>query len=82
MKVTIEVTSWFKRFTGGRTQMELEILEGTSALDAAADTGIPKDEIGFITVCTGTGDECLLVKDEYTVKDGDILRVYPMLIGG
>ncbi|MCX7923727.1 MAG: hypothetical protein N3B21_17220 [Clostridia bacterium] len=80
MKVYIEVTTWFKRFTGGNASLELEISEGTPVVEAVSSAGIPKEEIGFITVIKD--NENKIVDDQYILTDGDRLKVYPAIIGG
>jgi len=103
MKVTINVSSWFKRYTGGLSCIEKEISDNETALEAVCSTGIPQDEIGFITVCSKgqTNGErphiadaevqcgyenhaCVekKVDETYVVAEGDVLRVYPFIIGG
>lgn len=81
MLVNIEVASWFRRFTGDKTEFELEVLEGCLAFEAICLTGIPKDEIGFVTLI-GIDEGTKLVDDSYRLTEGDRLRVFPLLIGG
>ena len=81
MKVHIKVASWFKRYTDDKTEIELEIAEGAPAFDAACACGIPREEIGFITVISSDGTS-MLVKEDYLLAEGDSLKVYPMVIGG
>ena len=76
MKVDIEVASWFKRFTSGELYITAEVPEGTSAVKAVGTAGIPEEEIGFITVNNEKVD------GSYVLRDGDKLRVYPLIIGG
>lgn len=76
MKIYIEVASWFKRYTAGKTELELEIAGGATACEAAAAAGIPVEEIGFIA--SGNGK----IDPGYLLVDGDRLKVYPHIIGG
>lgn len=48
--ITIGVSSWFKRYTGGLSSLEQELHEGETAWEAVVRAGIPREEIGFITV--------------------------------
>ena len=84
MKITIGVSSWFKRYTGGLSSLEQELHEGESAWEAVVRAGIPMDEIGFITVSAERQqpDVEKKVDDSYVVAGGDALKVYPMIIGG
>lgn len=104
VKVTIIVSSWFKRYTDGLTSLEQNLNAGETAWEAVRRADIPSDEIGFITVCskgqTGDGSRQTdgtkdpvgcgrgqpgtekKVDESYVAADGDILKVYPMIIGG
>ncbi|MFZ5986226.1 MAG: hypothetical protein ACOYWZ_03750 [Bacillota bacterium] len=83
MRVIIEVTGWYKRFTGGNGSIELVVKEGTRAVDAVIMTGIPREEIGFITLENDNiKGQTRLVNEDIILSEGDRLRVYPLLIGG
>lgn len=83
MKVYIEVTDWYKRFTGGKRSMEIEVVVGAKALEAVLHTGIPRDEVGFITLDNGSQEgQCKLVNEDTILSEGDRLKVYPLLVGG
>lgn len=83
VKATIIVSSWFKRYTGGLSSLEQELLEGETAWQAVCRAGIPAGDIGFVTV-DGAGEDgrAKRVDDAYRAADGDVLRVYPLIIGG
>ena len=76
MVIYISFSEWFKRFTGGAGEMELNLSTGSAAIDAALAAGIPKSEVGFITVNDTKVDE------GFILTEGDKLRVYPLMIGG
>lgn len=101
--MTIGVSSWFKRYTDGLSCLEQDINDDETAWEAVCRTGIPRDEIGFITVCSKgqsggesshkvtvkvqggcEGQPCLekKVDETYVVVEGDVLKVYPVIIGG
>lgn len=83
VKVTVEVTSWFKRFTGGQTIFNLELDMNATALTAILATGIPEDEIGIIRLeAKNSSGENKLADKEHKLADGDIIKVYPLIIGG
>jgi len=89
VNVTIGVTSWFRRYTGGLSILELQFEGGETAGQIIQKAGIPTEEIGFITVSVKDPRQdssfAVLEKrvgEEYEVADGDILKVYPMIIGG
>lgn len=76
MKVTVSVTGSFKKYTGGKVSMELELENSITAADAVKLAGVPQEEIGFVIV-NGTK-----VDKSYTLSDGDIIKAYPLIIGG
>ena len=83
MKVTIGVSSWFKRYTCGLSSLEQELYEGETAWEAVCRAGIPRDEIGFIMVSTeGQTGGAKRADETYLAADGDVLKVYPLIIGG
>lgn len=83
VRVTISVTSWFKRYTNGLSCLELDLNSETTALEAVCKAGIPYDEIGFITLCSKVKASIEEKVDEsYVAADGDFLKVYPLIIGG
>lgn len=83
MKVNIIVSSWFKRYTGGVSHLEQELLEGETAWQAVCRAGIPAADIGFMTVAgAGEAGSAMRVDETYRAADGDVLRVYPFIIGG
>jgi len=86
LKVKIVVSSWFKRYTDGLSSLELELNSGETAWKAVCMVGIPRNEIGFITVDTADEDGSTVrskkIDDSYVAVDNDVLRVYPVIIGG
>jgi molybdopterin converting factor small subunit len=76
INVKVSVSSWFRRFTGGKEELELKLAPGTSALCAAVKAGVPGEEIGFVTVNNIKADK------EQILNNGDILRIFPYIIGG
>lgn len=76
MKISIEVSNWFKKYTGGQTQLEIDVQADMAASKAVSATGIPEEEIGIIIV-NGTK-----VSADYTLKEGDRIKAFPLIIGG
>ncbi len=74
MKVTVKA-SWAERWMGG---VKVKVVEGDalSALQAAVLAGIPEDEVGIAE------RQGVLVDVDATLKDGDAVEVYPVIIGG
>lgn len=76
MKVHLEFSGWFKRYTNGRTRLEIDISPGTTAIQVITSSGIPEAEVGLITVTD------VKVAHDYLLNNGDEIRVYPTIIGG
>lgn len=76
MLVYLELSGWFKRYTNGRTRLELDILPGTTVIQAITSSGIPEAEVGLITVFN------VKVAQDHMLSHEDIIRVYPVVIGG
>lgn len=76
MTITIELSSWFKRYVQGRQQVEVVAVEGSTAADVIKAAGIPFDEVGFIVRNNVKIDEGLIL------SNGDRIKLYPYVIGG
>jgi|GEM_PF-1956769 len=76
MLVYLELSGWFKRYTNEKTRLEIDIKPGTSVIEAITSTGIPEAEIGLITVAD------VKVTHDHMLSHGNIIRVYPVIIGG
>ena len=75
MKITLETTSWAARYVDERS-VTLEMPEGAVVADAIAASGIPADEAG-IAVIDGKA-----AARGHRLADGDVVRVYPVIVGG
>jgi len=83
MKVIIEVTGWFKRYTEGNSRLEFDVELGSTVIDVVNMSGIPGGEIGFIALENErTNTERRLVDNEFTLHEDDVIRVFPKIIGG
>lgn len=80
MKVYIEVSEWFKRYTNNCSYIETEVPEGSLAYDAVCSTGIPRGQIGFILL--KSGETNALAGEEHPLREGDTVKVLPSIIGG
>lgn len=76
MRVHVEMTEWFKRYTGGNRNFDLDVEDGATAVKAVVFTGVPEEEVGFITVNSSRVDT------GFVLSEGDLLKVYPLIIGG
>jgi len=76
MKVYLEVGSFLNRYTSGQTSLEIDISGDKTATEVVLSAGVPEDEIGFIAV---NGQK---VDSDYILKENDIIRVYPLIVGG
>lgn len=83
MVVYLELSEWLRKFTSGKTGIELEVDDGTTAIDAVCKSGVPKEEVVFITVLNSSeADKWAMVNPEYILKNRDTLKVYSPIIGG
>jgi len=76
MRITIEFSSWFKRYTAGQEQLEVEACEGITAAEAVRAAGILFEEVGFIVRNNEKINEGLILSDD------DRIKLYPYIIGG
>ena len=76
MKVYLEVSSWFKRYTSGNMLVELDLPEGAPAMEALGLAGLPATEVGIISINDGRADGATLL------MDGDRIKVFPVIVGG
>jgi len=76
MKVRIEVSSSLKRYTKGKTCYELDVEQGTKAIDAIKKLGIPEEEVGIISV------NGVKAEEDYIINENDKINVFPVIIGG
>jgi sulfur carrier protein ThiS len=76
MRITIELSSWFKRYTAGQEQLEVDACEGATVAEAVKASGIPIEEVGFIVRNNEKINEGLIL------SEGDRIKLYPYIIGG
>lgn len=76
MKIYVEVTDFLVRYTDQKSEFELNLPQGTTAIEAVLSTKIPQSEVGFIIL---NGSK---VNDDYILVDNDKIKVYHMIIGG
>lgn len=76
VKVQVVLGSWFKRYTEGKTVFDLTIYETASTREVLGTLKVPVNEVGFVTINNVKQDiDCVL-------KENDIARIYPHIIGG
>jgi molybdopterin converting factor small subunit len=76
MKITVEVSSWFKKYTDGRPSVEIEAKNGITAAAAAVAAGVPAEEVGFVS------RSGVRIDTDSVLKDGDVIKIFPFIIGG
>jgi len=76
MTVYLELSSCFKRYTSGRIRLEIDVNSGACVLDAISLSGIPVEEVGLTTVANEK------VTHDYILNHKDIIKLYPVIIGG
>lgn len=90
--VSVKVTSWFKKYTNGQLEQNVEISRGTTIADLIRSMGIPISDIGSYIIMNSSStyfDESNIevkrkrsVDASYELVYGDTLQIIPLLIGG
>ena len=75
MKITVAAGSWARRYMVDDS-VEFTMPEHSTVADVLKLTALPQDETGM-TMIEGKN-----VAPEHPVTDGDVLKVYPVIIGG
>ena len=76
MKIYIELTSWFARFTDGNTHFCIDVEERLEVLQIVSSLGIPIEQIGFLTL------NDIKIDEDAVLKDGDVVKVYTSIVAG
>ena len=75
MKITIETGRWAARYTDNETVC-IDMPEQSTVADVIEALKLPSDETGIAAI---NGNA---VPREHVLSDGDILKIYPAIIGG
>jgi len=75
MKITVIAGNWARRY-GQQEKTELLLPEGACGLDLLERLCIPAEEIGLIAL------DGSAVTRQATLVEGDIVRVFPVAVGG
>ena len=76
MRITVELSSWFKKYTGGQMSIELEVEKGVTAANAILAAGIPIEEAGLIMLGNAKIDL------DFILPDRSCIKIFPYIIGG
>ena len=83
MQVSIKVTGWYRRYTSGVTELDVQIKEGEPIGAILCRIGIPEDEIGFITSDQSfSGGRFQVVEKSHILVEGEHIKVFPLILGG
>ena len=75
MRITVTAGSWAGRWVpGGESEIDLPV--GTSIEDLLELLGIPAGEVGVVT---SNGEAA---PREAALAESDVIRIFPMVIGG
>jgi len=81
--VKVTVTSWFKRYTKGITEISIELETGAKMGEVLKGLGIPAGEVGSIMIeKKETPVEKTRVDEDYTLNQGDHVLLIPHILGG
>ena len=75
MNITVVTDSWARRCLP-QERTEVALPEGATVADALAGLGVPEDEIG-LTAVNGRA-----APREAALCGGDVLKIFPVVIGG
>ena len=75
MKITVETGNWAARYVD-ESVLTLDMPEDTTVADVIDAIGIPAEETGIIVV------DGKAVARDCVLSDGDVLKIYPVIIGG
>ena len=75
MTVKIFAGSWARQFIRQETAT-LNLNEGSTVEDALAELSVPPDEIGLTVI------DNKAVARETGLRDGDIIKIFPVIAGG
>jgi sulfur carrier protein ThiS len=76
MRVTLTFLAHLQKYGGGRGELEVEVLEGTSVGGAMDGLGLPYGEVGLLLVNGKLADE------EVVLHEGDTVLFTPVISGG
>ena len=75
MKITIQLGSWAKSYVSAEV-LEQDMPKGASVADLLTVLPIPEEEIGLISI---NGQAVLREKK---LENGEILKIFPAVMGG
>lgn len=77
MRVEIKVSSYFNKYLKSKPEKYYSLPSSIKNLkDLLRYLELPESEVGFTVV---NGRRC---KDDYVLSEGDIISIYPYIIGG
>lgn len=74
--ITIIAGGWAKRYLNETGSTALMLPEGTTAKQAVMQAGLPENEIGMLE------SDLMEIPPDQPVTDGQMIHVYPTIIGG
>lgn len=75
LTVSVSMGSWAERYTGVR-DTKLTLNDGSTVSDALKLLQLPAEEVGMTSV------NMTIVGKDSVLRDGDLLKVLPPIIGG
>lgn len=76
MWLSVRLLANLKRYTGGRTDIDLEVVSGVSLGVVMDGLGIPRGEVG-VALINGR-----LASDDTILSEGDCVELVPAVCGG
>jgi len=75
MQITLETGRWAARYIEERTA-SINLPEGATVADIVVSSGIPTDEAGIASIGGNA------VSRDYRLSDGDVVKLFPVIVGG
>jgi molybdopterin converting factor small subunit len=76
MRVKLTFLAHLQKYAGGRAELDVEVLEGTSVGGMMDRLGLPYGEVGLLLVNGKLADE------ELVLSEGDTVLFTPVISGG
>jgi sulfur carrier protein ThiS len=76
LNITVETGTWAARWLDQRVILLTGMPADSTVTDAIIAAGIPWDEAGVVVLAGN------LIRRDYQLSDGDVIKIHPVIIGG
>lgn len=82
IKIKVEVTSWFKKYTKNLTALSFELEKGVNVAGVLKNIEIPIGEVGSVMLEKEGSGEKIRIDEAYILEEGDRILLIPHILGG